>query len=53
MKSGKAGGPSGVVADMLKVAGEDGMRWMTELRNAVVKNGKIPENWSKSWLVNE
>ena len=24
-------GPSGVVADMLKAAGDDGTRWMTEL----------------------
>ena len=37
MKLGKAGGPSGVVADMLKAAGDKGMRWMTELCNAVNK----------------
>ena len=46
MKLGKAAGPSGVVADMLKAAGEDGTRWMTELCNAVVRDGKIPEDWS-------
>ena len=28
MKLGKAAGPSGVVADMLKAVGEDGTRWM-------------------------
>ena len=37
---------------MLKAAGEDGTRWMTELCNAVVRDGKIPEDWSRSWLVN-
>ena len=52
MKLGKAGGPSGVVADMSKAAGDDGTRWMTELYNAVVREGKIPKNWSRSWLVN-
>ena len=52
MKLGKAAGPSGVVADMLKAAGDDGMRWMTELCNAVVRDGKIPKDWSRSWLVN-
>ena len=52
MKLGKAGGPSGVVADMLKAAGDEGTRWMTELCNAVIKEGKIPEDWSRSWLVN-
>ena len=35
MKLGKAGGHSGVVADILKAAGDEGMRWMTELCNAV------------------
>ena len=52
MKLGKAGGPSGVVADMLKAAGNEGTKWMTELCNAVVKDSKIPEDWSRSWLVN-
>ena len=52
MKLGKAAGPSGVVADMLEAAGDDGMRWMTELCNAVVRDGKIPKDWSRSWLVN-
>ena len=52
MKLGKAAGPSGVVADMLKAAGKDGTRWMTELCNAVVRDGKIPKDWSRSWLVN-
>ena len=52
MKLGKAAGPSGVVADMLKAASDDGSRWMTELCNAVVREGKIPKDWSRSWLVN-
>ena len=52
MKLGKAGGLSGVVADMLKAAGDEGTKWMTELCNAVVSDGKIPEDWSRSWLVN-
>ena len=37
MKLGKAGGPSGAVANMLKAAGDEGTRWMTELCNVVVK----------------
>ena len=52
MKLGKAWGPSGVVADMLKAACDEGTRWMTELCNAVVRGGKIPKDWSRSWLVN-
>ena len=37
---------------MLKAAGETGTLWMTDVCNAVVKDGKIPENWSRSWMVN-
>ena len=52
MKLGKAGGPLHVVTDMLKAAGDEGTRRMTELCNAVVRDGKIPMDWSRSWLVN-
>ena len=52
MKLGKAAGPSDVVANMLKAASDDGTRWMTVLCNAVVRDGKIPKDWSRSWLVN-
>ena len=52
MKQGKSGGPTGVVSEMLKAAGETGTLWMTDVCNAVVKDGKIPEDWSKSWMVN-
>ena len=34
----------GVVAEMLKVADETGTLWMTDAFNALVKNGKIPED---------
>jgi hypothetical protein len=51
-KSGKAPGPSGVVGEMLKAAGDVGVQWMTDLCNAVVLEGKIPEDWRKSWMVN-
>ena len=37
---------------MLKAAGETGALWMTDVCNAVVKDGKIPEDWSRSWMVN-
>ena len=52
MKQGKSGGPTGVVSVMLKAAGETGTMWMTDVCNAVVRDGKIPEDWSRSWMVN-
>src|SRR3989441_8678449 len=33
--SGKAAGPSGVAADMLKAAGESGVKWVTDICNEV------------------
>ena len=52
MKQGKAVGPTGVVAEMLRAAGRTGTLWMTEVCNAVVKDGKVQEDWSRSWMVN-
>ena len=48
MKQGKSGGSSGVVSEMLEAAGETGALRMTDVCNAVVKDGKIPEDWSRS-----
>ena len=52
MKNSKAAGPSGVVAEMLKAAGEAGTRWVTDVCNSIVREGKMPEEWCKSWMVN-
>jgi len=51
MKCGKAAGPSGVGAEMLKAAGDAGIIWVTDLCNETVKEGRIPADWRKSWLV--
>ena len=50
--SEKISGPTGVVAEMLKAVGETGTLWMTEVCNAVMKDGKVPEDWSRSWMAN-
>jgi hypothetical protein len=36
---------------MLKAAGEDGVLWVTDICNAIVREGKIPTDWRKSWMV--
>src|SRR6267154_48759 len=51
-KSGKAAGPSGVAADMLKAAGESGVKWVTDICNEFVSSGEIPIDWKRSWMVN-
>ena len=50
-KVGKAAGPSGVVLEMIEAAGEVGLQWLTDIFNAVVRDGKIPEDWRRSWMV--
>jgi hypothetical protein len=52
MKGHKASGPTGVVADMIKASGVSGTEWVTDVCNAVVRDGKVPEDWNKSWMVN-
>lgn len=47
--SGKAAGPSGVVAEMLQASGD--VWWVTDLCNKIVQEGKIPSDWRPSWIV--
>ena len=51
MKTGKAGGPSEVVGEMLKAAGKKGIKRLTELCNQVVREGAIPREWELSTLI--
>ena len=51
-KLDKAAGPSGVVSDMSEASDSDGVRWVTDLCNAIVRYGKIPDDWKKSLMVN-
>jgi hypothetical protein len=48
MKLGKVGGPTGVVAEMIKAAGEVGIEWLTELCNDIISQGSIPQDWYHS-----
>ena len=52
MKSCKAAGLSGIIVDMLKVAGDTGITFLRELITSVVTHGKIPEDWEKSFILN-
>ena len=52
MKSGKAAGPSGIIVEMLKAAGDTGITFLRELITSVVTHGKIPEDWEKSFILN-
>ena len=40
------------IPSMLKAAGDASSIWATDVCNSVVKEGKIPQDWCKSWMVN-
>ena len=48
---GKAAGPTGLVSEMLTASDETGISCLTDLFNAIVKEGRIPADWIKSWMI--
>ena len=52
MKCSKAAGPSGIIAEMLKAAGEVGIELLTELTGLVFCNGVIHTDWHESFILN-
>ena len=52
MKTDKAAGPSGIVAEMLKASGDTGARLVADLANDMVRNGVIPFDWEDSFIIN-
>ena len=51
MNSGKAVGPSGVVSKMLKAAPDICCKTIADLMNAIIRDGKVPADWSDSIVV--
>ncbi|XP_053374665.1 uncharacterized protein LOC128547046 [Mercenaria mercenaria] len=52
MKCGKAAGPSGIIAEMLKAAGEEGIDMLRKLAEVVFSSGVIPKDWQESYILN-
>jgi hypothetical protein len=52
MKAGKAAGPTGIVAEMIKCAGPCIVPHVTALINNIVRNCKIPQDWNLSYIIN-
>ncbi len=49
-KNGMAIGPSKLASDMLKCSGEAGVRLVTDLCKAIVRDGVNPKDWRKSLM---
>ena len=50
MKQGKAGGPSGVIVEMIKAGGRKTVTAISELVNLVIYEKNIPEDWKAPLL---
>ena len=51
MKAGKARGPSGIVVEMIRAAGDMGTSMIRDLAAAVIRDGKVPADWEPSFIV--
>ena len=51
MKSGKAAGPSGIVVEMIKAAGDTGATMIHHLATVIICDGKVPTDWEQSFIV--
>ena len=52
MKKGKAAGPSGITVEMILAGGEVIVYAITHLINCVIAEGRIPHDWSRSYIIN-
>ena len=51
MKAGKAPGPSGIVVEMIRAAGDMGASKIRDLAVAIIRDGKVPSDWEQSFIV--
>ena len=49
-KFGKAAGPSGVVVEIVRAAGDTGANMIRNLTIAIIRDGKVPADWGQSFI---
>ena len=52
MKQGKAGGPAGVIAEMVKANGTETVTAISELVNLIIYEENITGEWKYSFIIN-
>ena len=52
MKKGKAPGPSGVSADMIKAGGDISTEMVYDLISDIIKEAETPVDWKESIIIN-
>ena len=51
MKAGNAPGPSAIVVEMIRAAGDMGASMIRDLAIAIIRDGKVPSDWEQSFIV--
>ena len=51
IKQGKAGGPSGVIVEMIKIKGKQMVTVITKLLNKIIHGENIPKDWKNSCVI--
>lgn len=51
MKSGKAPGPTGIVAEMLLASSDICSELIADLANAIIRDGEMPDQWNGSYII--
>ena len=51
MKFDKAPGPSSIVVEMIRAAGDMGASMIRDLAAAIISDGKVPSDWEQSFIV--
>ena len=51
MKSGKAAGPSGIIIEMIKAAGDRAIVYLASLFNHIICIDRVPDDWHLSYII--
>ena len=51
MKTGKAAGPSVIVIEVIRSAGKEIIKSITNLVKIIIKKSRIPSNWNLSYII--
>jgi len=51
MKSGRTIGPNSILVEVWKSLGEEGVAWLTDFFNIILKTAKMPQEWRYSTII--
>ena len=51
MKTGKVAEPSGIVIEIIRSAGKEIIKSITNLANIIINEGRAPSDWHLSYIV--